>query len=137
MDGQHITEVFCQGELIAVFTKADYHCRESGSVECSYWESDDRTDCTDGYLCMFALALQEPIHVIRHPDCFRYDVPMWYDVMCHKWSHDSRQLMVYWRGHSGMKVFVACLSKDAQATRQVGCLRFRELSVSEWHAREC
>ena len=84
MEGQHITEVSCQGELIAVFTKADYQCRDSSSEDCFYWDFDDRTDCSDGYLCMFALALQQPIHVVRYPDWFHYDGPMWYDVMCHK-----------------------------------------------------
>ena len=45
--------------------------------------------------------------------------------------------MVYWRIYGQLELFIACMSKDAVATRQVRCLPLGSLTVSRYHARGC
>lgn len=72
--------------------------------------------CLDGHVSLFALTVQGHVHVIKYPGWFN---PDWEHIMRRKWSHDSTQLLVYWRDDDHQRMHIACLSKDALAEREV------------------
>ena len=120
LEGQHIHSWTCQGDLIVVFTQADQHCSSDYSM--TYY--GERDDCSygshgDGHVCLFTLTLQEPVHVIEYPGWY---TPDYHHIMRHKWSPDSRQLMVYWRNGTHRHMSIACMSINALAERQVRLL---------------
>ena len=113
--GQHIKEVSCQGDLIAIFTQAELFCCQNQD-DVAY--DDLGFGCLNGHVCLFSLTAQEPIHVIDCPSWFGSDLS-YCSIMRYKWSPNSKLLMVYWRDDMHMELQIACLSQDALAERQV------------------
>ena len=103
-----MTEVSCQGELIAVFSEADLHClSQSGYDSCNF------KSYRDGYLSLFHLTSQKRIYIVRRMDGFDEN----YDIMRYSWSPDSLHLLVYWRPELHNKLYVACLSRRLLSAR--------------------
>ena len=113
LEGQHITRVSCQGNLVAIFTQADGSCLSY--KEMSTYKRNDEGDET-GYVCLFHSASREPVHVLRQPE----DFDPAYDRLRSTYSPCSSYLMVNWSPDTVDKLNVACLSKAECTQRTVG-----------------
>ena len=77
----------------------------------------------DGYLSLFHLTSQKPIHTVCRMAGFNDEL----DIMHYNWSPNSLHLMVYWRPGDRQDLYVACLSRGALAERKV---RHRRAALS-------
>ena len=83
---QHVHEVTCSGDLIAIFSQADHTCRKE---HCQSQDPTDEDSCkccndvtsVDGHVCLFSIASHVPAHVVCYPDLLKQ-----YEMLRYKWS---------------------------------------------------